>query len=136
MNRKIPELEAEVIRLQGLIAELKGPENLYREVLTESPYGILVNNSEGKILLFNSRLVQITGYAADEIPDIPTWFRLIYPNEDYRKIVLTEPRNEASPRSHEGQRVHDHLPRRPEKHVPVHLSAPGIRTSNRVHPAG
>ena len=97
MNRKIPELEAEVIRLQGLIAELKGPESVYREVLAASPYGILVNNSEGKILLFNSRLEQITGYAANEIPDIPTWLRLIYPIEEYRKIILAEPRNEASP---------------------------------------
>jgi PAS domain S-box-containing protein len=95
MDRQISELKAEVTRLRKLTTDPKGPENLYREALTESPFGILVHDSEGKILLFNSRLVQITGYAADEIPDIPTWFRLIYPNEDYRKIVLTEPRHEA-----------------------------------------
>jgi PAS domain S-box-containing protein len=97
MNRNIPELEAEEIQQQEFIAEFERPESVYREVLAASPYGILVNNSEGKILLFNSRLEQITGYAANEIPDIPTWFRLIYPNEEYRKIVRAEPRNESSP---------------------------------------
>ena len=97
MDRQISELKAEVTRLRKLTADLKGPENLYREALMESPFGILVHDSEGKILLFNLRLEQITGYAANDIPDIPTWFRLIYPNEEYRKIVLAEPRHEASP---------------------------------------
>jgi PAS domain S-box-containing protein len=97
MNRQISELEAEVMRQRELIAELKGPESICREALAASPFGILVHDSEGKILLFNSRLEQITGYAAGEIPNINTWIRLIYPNEEYRRIVFSERRDEALP---------------------------------------
>ena len=79
------------------MADPKGFESLYREVLVASPFGILTHDAEGKILIFNSRLEQITGYAANEIPDIPTWLRLIYPNEEYHKIILSEPRDEAPP---------------------------------------
>ncbi len=97
MERQVSKLKAEVTRQRKLIEELNGLQTLYGEATSASPLGILAHDAEGKILIFNSRLEQLTGYTASDIPDIPTWFRLIYPNENYRKAVLAEPRDEDLP---------------------------------------
>jgi PAS domain S-box-containing protein len=99
MDRQTPDNEPEEIRQEALepAADPMGPERICRETLAASPFGILVHDAGGKILLFNPRLEQITGYAAGEIPDIPTWLRLIYPGEEYREIVLAEARRETPP---------------------------------------
>jgi len=97
MNRPMPPPEPEELRKPELDSDPKGSESIYRELFASSPFGVLVHDADGKTLLFNSRLEQITGYAAGEIPDIPTWLRLIYPHAEYRKIALAEPRDEAAP---------------------------------------
>lgn len=74
-----------------------GLEMLCSEVIAASPFGILVHDAEGKILLFNARLEEITGYTASEVPDISTWLRLISPTDEYRQIWLDEPSNDIVP---------------------------------------
>lgn len=76
-------------RNQGLAEEVEG---LCRNVIEASPYGVLAHDSDGKILLFNPQLEEIAGYTASEIPDVDTWLRLICPNEEYRRMVRSEPR--------------------------------------------
>jgi PAS domain S-box-containing protein len=97
MKRRIPVPEAEAARRQGSIDGLEAPGDICREAITASPFGVLVHDAGGRILLFNARLEQITGYAAGEIPDIAAWIHRIYPNEEYRRIVLDEPRSASLP---------------------------------------
>lgn len=97
MNPRIPPPEAEAARRQGPIDGLQAAGDICCEAIAASPFGVLVHDAGGRILLFNARLERITGYAAGEIPDIPTWIRLIYPNEEYRRIVLEEPRSASPP---------------------------------------
>ena len=61
-------------------------DDLYRASIDASPYGIRVVEPDGRIVLFNRRLEQITGYTADEIPDITTWMAKLYPNPAYREL--------------------------------------------------
>jgi PAS domain S-box-containing protein len=97
MNRPMPPPEPEELRKPELDSDPKGSESLYRELFASSPFGVLVHDADGKILLFNSRLEQITGYAAGEVPDIPTWLGLVYPGEEHRKLIQAESRDEAAP---------------------------------------
>ena len=97
MDRRKPPREAAAVRQPE---RSDGPEpapGLCCEAVAASPFGVLVHDAEGKILLFNARLEQISGYAAAEVPDIATWIRRAYPNEEYRRIVLDEPRSEVPP---------------------------------------
>jgi signal transduction histidine kinase len=38
-------------------------------------------------LFFNENLIQELGYTVDEIPDMDTWYELLYPDEKYRKEI-------------------------------------------------
>ena len=52
-----------------------------------APCGVLVHDADGKILIFNSQLEKICGYSKEEIPDIATWIKEVYPDKEYRKMV-------------------------------------------------
>ena len=67
-----------------------------RLCLEEAPFGIMVHDKSGKILSFNARLEKISGYGKREIPDIRTWIEKVYPDRDYRTIVLAERQTASS----------------------------------------
>ena len=64
--------------------------DLLQHLLDSSPFGILVHDAGGKILIFNRQLEEITGYSAAEIPNIHTWIEKLYLDPAYRRIVLKE----------------------------------------------
>ncbi len=64
--------------------------DLLQHLLDSSPFGILVHDADGKILIFNRQLEEITGYSSVEIPSIHTWIEKLYPDPAYRRIVLKE----------------------------------------------
>jgi PAS domain S-box-containing protein len=61
-----------------------------RVALESAPFGVMVHDEKGKILIFNSQLEKISGYRKNEIPDIQTWIARLYPDHDYRKLVSEE----------------------------------------------
>jgi PAS domain S-box-containing protein len=65
-------------------------EERYRDYIESSPLGISIYNKEGKILVYNKELENITGYSKEEFPDLNTWTNKIYPDEKYRNAVLKE----------------------------------------------
>ena len=77
---------------------LREPEYWSLEALESAPYGVVVHDEKGKILIFNSQLEKITGYRKNEIPDIQTWIARLYPDPDYRKLV-SEARKKKIPRN-------------------------------------
>jgi PAS domain S-box-containing protein len=60
------------------------------EALESAPFGVIVHDPKGKILIFNAQLEKISGYHKKEIPDIQTWIARLYPDPDYRKLVSEE----------------------------------------------
>jgi len=67
---------------------LREPEHWSLEALESAPFGVIVHDQKGKILVFNSQLEKISGYRKNEIPDIQTWIARLYPDHDYRKLVF------------------------------------------------
>jgi PAS domain S-box-containing protein len=63
---------------------------LHRLCAESAPYGILIHDLEGRILLFNRPLEAITGYARSEIADIAAWCERMYPDPAYRALVARE----------------------------------------------
>ena len=71
-------------------AALKESERQYRVSIESAPYGIMVHSADGNILIYNSYLENIFGYAKEEIPDTRTWFEKLYPDEKYRRILIED----------------------------------------------
>jgi PAS domain S-box-containing protein len=63
-------------------------DDLYRTCIDSAPYGVLIHDLSGCILLYNRQLELITGYSHAEIRDIPTWMEILYPDPAYRSLVI------------------------------------------------
>ncbi len=90
---------------QGIATVGIGPTNITHDsenwslsALESAPFGVMIHDKKGKILMFNSQLENISGYSKDKIPDIQTWINKLYPDHDYRKLVLNE-RNRKMPKN-------------------------------------
>lgn len=77
---------------------------LHRLCVEEAPYGIMTHDPQGRIFLFNPLLEELTGFSRSEIPDVSSWIENLYPDPDYRALVLRArsiPTNEESIRTRE-----------------------------------
>jgi PAS domain S-box-containing protein len=105
------ELEAKIKALEAKVAGNQKPEdppdqceNFYNLCIESAPYGIIAHDDKGKILIFNSQLELISGYRQEEIPDVKTWITKLYPDDEYRKLVVEEHKkagSEEKPRKRE-----------------------------------
>jgi PAS domain S-box-containing protein len=75
-----------------LAEKLEPRAKALHESLEAAPYGILVYDEHGRILVFNSQLEQITGYRRTEIPELKTWIETIFPDAAFRKRILDDRR--------------------------------------------
>lgn len=73
-----------------------------RLFIDSAPYGIMVHDKKGAVLVFNPQLEKISGYRAKEIDTIFVWIEKVYPDNAYRQLVLAE-RKKAD--RHKGLRV-------------------------------
>jgi diguanylate cyclase (GGDEF)-like protein/PAS domain S-box-containing protein len=66
------------------------PENKKIQALAEeAPLGVAVIEKDGRYIYVNSKFIEIFGYTLREIPTGREWFRKAYPNEEYRKHVIS-----------------------------------------------
>lgn len=63
-------------------------DELYRLCIDSAPYGMVIHDPAGRILLYNHQLELISGYRRDEIRDIAAWIETIYPDPAYRSLVI------------------------------------------------
>lgn len=105
MKKKPPraELEKKIRQLEAKVPESKTADDpvdpcgqFYNLCIESAPYGIMAHDDKGRILIFNSQLEKISGYRQEEIPDIKTWIEKLYPDEEYRKLVLEERKKAGS----------------------------------------
>ena len=58
-------------------------ESLYA-ILHRAPYGVMVQDQDGKTLYVNSEFTTITGYTLADIPTIRDWGKLAYPRKKHK----------------------------------------------------
>ena len=59
-----------------------------KDILDFSPIGIGWSNVNGKIEYVNHQFIKLFGYTLEDIPNIETWYKKAYPNEQFRKTVI------------------------------------------------
>jgi PAS domain S-box-containing protein len=63
-------------------------EARFRRLVKVVPIPLSSVSKEGVILDYNDSFVEVFGYTHEDIPTIADWWRLAYPDEDYRRRVL------------------------------------------------
>ncbi|MEJ2168747.1 MAG: PAS domain S-box protein [Desulfobacterales bacterium] len=86
-------LEAEIADRRTIEEALRQSETLYRFSIESAPHGVMVLDSNHRILIFNSQLEAISGYKKAEIPDGFSWIEKMYPDGNYRRMVAEQLRN-------------------------------------------
>ena len=68
---------------------LKNQRRNFLSALEQAPYGIVLVDRDGRNLYANRAFTEITGYTLDDIPTGREWFQKAYPDETYRKEVIS-----------------------------------------------
>lgn len=83
--------------LQQQLAERKRAEasahyerERFQTLLQHAPIGILLVDEVGRFTYANPKFTEIFGYKLMDVPDGKTWFRLAYPDSQYRKQVIAD----------------------------------------------
>lgn len=61
----------------------------FLSVLEQAPYGIVLVDGDGRNLYANGAFTEITGYTLGDIPTGHEWFQKAYPDETYRKEIIS-----------------------------------------------
>jgi PAS domain S-box-containing protein len=62
----------------------------FQTLLQQAPIGIFLIDKAGTFTYANPKFTEIFGYDLTDVPDGRTWFRLAYPDSQYRKIVIAD----------------------------------------------
>ena len=68
-------------------AALRASEEHFRQLVQHLPVPVAFNDPQGRILTLNPRFTQVLGYTPEDLPTLDDWFRLAYPDPDYRREV-------------------------------------------------
>jgi diguanylate cyclase (GGDEF)-like protein len=90
-------VEGEAVRLftftdappQGSVALAGWQENIIA-MLNWVPFGFEIASTDDQIQFANSHFCELFGYSPDEIESIDDWWRLAYPDPDYREFAKSQ----------------------------------------------
>jgi len=68
---------------------LQASEEKFKMLVESAPFGISITNPDMTFESFNLKFTELLGYTIEELPDKQTWFERAYPDEEYRKQVLS-----------------------------------------------
>jgi two-component system cell cycle sensor histidine kinase/response regulator CckA len=63
-------------------------ESLLHRMLDAMPIAVGWVSPDGRIGFWNRRAQALFGYSLEQVSDCPTWYRLAYPDDDYRSEVI------------------------------------------------
>ena len=94
-NRTIASVKQEIDRRRQVTRDLGVSEKRFRTFVENAPIGISIMNPDLTFTFINQTLTDIFGYTIDDIPDKPTWFNKVYPDQAYREEVIARWNNDA-----------------------------------------
>lgn len=68
---------------------LENERTRFKIITQNAPFGILLINKDGNFTYLNPKFTEIFGYDLSDVPDGKSWFKLAYPDPEYRKEVLS-----------------------------------------------
>ncbi len=80
----------DVSELKKLEDKIQVEHNFVQEIIDKAPVLIFAVDQKGKLILWNRKVEEVTGYSKDELADRAEMFSKLYPDKDYLKKVLSE----------------------------------------------
>ncbi len=82
----------------AFVQDITARKQAEAEILTEreklktlsdnAPFGMVLISKEGRFTYINARMTELFGYDLSDIPDGRAWFSKAYPDDEYRRIVI------------------------------------------------
>ncbi len=69
--------------------KLRESEERYRFLAEKSPLGLSIIGKDGSYKYINDQFKRMFGYTLDDIPTGREWFRKAYPDEEYRRNIIS-----------------------------------------------
>jgi len=70
---------------------LRQSERQFEQLVMTSPVAIFLSNwASSKVVLINRNFTALLGYTLEDIPDLPHLLDLVYPDEEYRRLMISE----------------------------------------------
>ena len=69
---------------------LRESEQRFRHIAEISPFPIAILETDGRYIFVNKRFIEVFGYTVEEIPTGKAWFRLAFPDPQYRKGAISD----------------------------------------------
>ncbi|NCC73751.1 MAG: PAS domain S-box protein [Sphingobacteriia bacterium] len=66
---------------------LQKSEAHLRMFIEAAPVGIIISDNDQNIILSNRKFVEMVGYTVEEAPSLAEWWKLAYPDEEYRSEI-------------------------------------------------
>lgn len=70
-------------------AELRASEQKFRLLIERIPIALSLAGNTGELTYINERFKRTFGYTLEEIPTIEHWYKLAYPDQDYRQQIVS-----------------------------------------------
>ncbi len=70
------------------IVQLRENEHQMRVMLNDMPIGVGLVDDSGRIFFRNQRFVELFGYTDIDLPDLNSWWRLAFPDPDFRANAM------------------------------------------------
>jgi PAS domain S-box-containing protein len=81
-------VQQELAERRRIESSLRREREKFQVLLQCAPFGMAVIDEGGRFTYVNSMFTRIFGYDLNDVPDGRTWFRLAYPDPQYRKQVI------------------------------------------------
>ncbi len=83
-------VQQELAERRRIEASLRREREKFQVLLQCAPFGMAVIDEGGRFTYVNTMFTRIFGYDLNDVPDGRTWFRLAYPDPQYRKQVIQD----------------------------------------------
>ncbi len=80
----------DVSEIKELETKIQVEHNFAQEIIDKAPVLIFAVDQKGKLVLWNRKVEEVSGYTKDEIMDKAELFSKLYPDKDYLNKVLTQ----------------------------------------------
>jgi diguanylate cyclase (GGDEF)-like protein/PAS domain S-box-containing protein len=95
LRHRITDLEIAEIERNGAKAALQTEKEKFQILMEEAPLGVAIIGEDGRYKYINHKFTDIFGYTLQDIPTGSEWFHKAYPDEEYRKQVISTWVNET-----------------------------------------
>ena len=87
--KTVTSLRQQITALEEAEELLQKERDTLFSILERAPYGVVFFDKDGKTLFINTEFTAITGYTLEDVPSTSDWFRLAFPNKQYRDEITT-----------------------------------------------